>query len=74
MMPYLISLGAGLLAGVLYSLLGALAGYIGHHWLAGEQALGNGDDLLAQQHAEQVLGRQAGKEGCAEDSPGEEQA
>ena len=90
MMPYLISLGAGLLAGVLDSLLGvrspapptiALIGLLG--MLLGEQVIPIAKRLFAGEPvmayvsgecAEQVLGRQAGKEGCAEDSPGEEQA
>ena len=88
MMPYLISLGAGLLAGVLYSLLGvrspapptiALIGLLG--MLLGEQVipiakrLFAGEPVMAYVSGEcAVLGPQAGKEGCAEDSPGEEQA
>lgn len=84
MVPYLIALGAGLLAGVLYSLLGvrspapptiALIGLLG--MLIGEQVIPVAKRLVAGQPvmtyvtgecAEQVLGPQAAKEQC----PGDE--
>lgn len=81
-MPYLIALGAGLLAGVLYSLLGvrspapptiALIGLLG--MLLGEQVIPVAKRLVAGQPvmtyvtgecAQQVLGPQAGKDPCTE--------
>ena len=84
MMPYIISLGAGLLAGALYSLLGvrspapptiALIGLLG--MLLGEQVLPlakrifAGEPVMAYvagECAEQVLGPQAAKERCPEDN------
>jgi len=83
MMPYLVSLGAGLLAGILYALLGvrspappaiALIGLLGI--LLGEQLVPVAKRLVSRQPvigyvvtecAEQVLGPQAGKEPCGKD-------